>query len=236
MPKLSRTLVFFAIFLFAVIARSQGTVVTSVQAGNAVGSGSGAVQNPEPVHASIGVVAGFGGIAGVGMNGIKGQPFSADMIGETDLYLADGNHIHRESHGKIYRDSEGRSRAESEIGGTIAGSKPFVHITIFDPPNHVFIMLDPQNKTANVHHLAERPGQATFQAPPRPAQPGPASQHGLNPSAPMTQARIQGAQKVQGPQIESQRSREDLGTMEIEGFTVKGTRFTITTPAGSNGQ
>ena len=33
----------------------------------------------------------------------------------------------------------------------------------------------------------------------------------------------------------SQRSREDLGTMEIEGFTVKGTRITTTIPAGTRG-
>ncbi len=70
---------------------------------------------------------------------MKGLPFSADVVEETDQYLADGNHIHRESYGNIFRDSEGRTRTENEIGSGIAGSKPFVHILINDPVQNTFI-------------------------------------------------------------------------------------------------
>src|SRR6516164_4237711 len=122
MPKLSRLLSIFALFLFAVVARPQGTVATSVQAGNGAGTGIGVGQNSEGDRVSVGAVGGMiGGFSGVSMSGVKGPPFSADVIEETDRNLADGNHIHRKTHGKFFRDSEGRSRTENEIGGIMAG-------------------------------------------------------------------------------------------------------------------
>ena len=50
-----------------------------------------------------------------GFQGIKGVPYSADVITETTRVLADGNRIHQEMHGKQFRDSEGRTRTETEF-------------------------------------------------------------------------------------------------------------------------
>jgi hypothetical protein len=234
MPKLSRILVVSALFLFAVIARPQGTVVNVVQTGNGAVAGSGAGQGSDGVRSSIGSVGGvIGGFSSSGMGGVKGVPFSADVIEETDHYLADGNHIHRESHGKTFRDSEGRTRTESEIGSGMVGSKPFVHIQIMDPVENAFILLNPQDKSATVHHFRERTAPTTFTPPPRinkPAQGAQAASGAVTP-----EALLQELRNKQESGAKREHSREDLGTMEMEGFTVKGVRMTTTTAAGVMG-
>lgn len=232
MPKLSGILIVLALFLFAIGAQSQGTV-TSVQAGNGAGSGSGAGQGPSNARPNAGMVGGVvTSFIGSAPGGVKGLPFSADVIEETDQFLADGNHIHRESHGKVFRDSEGRSRTENEIGSAMTGSKPFVHILIVDPVLNTFIMLDPQNKIATVHHSQERSG-AVPDSKPVPSNAPPAQAR--NAADPQSQALLQSLRDKQDQSMARQHSREDLGTMEIEGFTVKGLRLTTTTPAGAMG-
>lgn len=230
MPKLSRILAVFALFLFAVIARSQGTVVGSVQVGN------GAAANSDNARSSIGTVGGgvISGFGGGGLGAIKGQPFSADVIDETDRFLADGNHIHHEMHGKIFRDSEGRSRTESEVGGFMPGVTPLLHIQIHDPVENALITLDQTNKVAMVHHFGERAG---FKAPPSTGRPAQSGSIALTapPRPPEGQSAATALPGAEGPRSKRQISREDLGTMEIEGHIVKGTRTTITTPAGAMG-
>lgn len=233
MPKLSGILSVFALFLFAIGAQSQGTVVTSVQVSNGSGAENSAGQASGNVRSSVGMVGGIGGFVGTAPGGVKGQPFSADVIEETDQFLADGNHIHRENHGKIFRDSEGRSRTENEIGGDMPGIKLFVHILIVDPVQNTFIMLDPRNKVATVHNFGKLTGAVPdLKSVPSKAQP---VKTGTAASDPQSQALLQDLRDRQSQGMSRQHSREDLGTMEIEGFTVKGTRLTTTIPAGAMG-
>src|SRR4051812_12204978 len=63
--------------------------------------------------AQVGAGTGGGIGTGVGPREIRGVPFSADVTTETTRILADGNRIHQENHGKIYRDSEGITRTEN---------------------------------------------------------------------------------------------------------------------------
>jgi hypothetical protein len=157
-------------------------------------------------------------------NGIPGPPFSADVIDETDKFLADGNHIHRESHGKIFRDSQGRMRTETEVGNFGPESKPFVHVAITDPVEGRFIHLDFEHKTATVSHFPQpssNPGIGRSIQPagnPPQVQPAPAT-----------------ATVVQRGALATRESSEDLGTMQIEGFTVSGTRYIHTMAAGTMG-
>jgi len=210
MPKLSGILCTFVLFLFAVAAHSQGKVVTSVQVGSGAQNGNGGSDSGAG-NRSTGVIGGFISVyAGPGARGQKGLPFTADVIDETDKFLADGNHIHRESHSKIFRDSEGRWRSETEP--ELAGRTALVYITIIDPVAKVFISLDPQQKVATVHHFGENSGART---------------------TPDAQAPVQ--KPTQRANDRQPPSFEDLGTMEIEGFTVKGRRVTSTIPAGSMG-
>ncbi len=87
----------FALLLGAVYAHAQ-----VVGGGVGAGSGSGTI--------SVTVTTGP-----PSLSGIKGAPFSADVIEESDQALADGNHIRREMHGRTFRDSEGRTRQEDEF-------------------------------------------------------------------------------------------------------------------------
>jgi hypothetical protein len=143
-------------------------------------------------------------------NVIKGAPFSADVIEESDQALADGNHIHREKHGRIFRDSEGRTRQEDESNVVMPNGEKRTHVTIFDPVQQVFISLDPQTKIGTVQRL-------------QPHSP-PVSVSVNKPAvAPSVLPRSSSSQQ------------EDLGTMEIEGFQVTGKRFTHTIEAGKIG-
>jgi hypothetical protein len=233
MPKLHAILAAFSLMIFAAVAaHAQGTVVTFVQAGQGKGEGTGG-----GVGASVGVIGGF---IGPGIRGTPGNPFSADVIEETDRFLADGNHIHRESHGRIFRDSKGRTRSENEIGGFVPGAKPFVHIMISDPVEGRFILLDPEQKTATVNQFGKR-GSAAFGV----GLPVPPANNAAKSNAPTTGARspeellqdlraMRGLSGAQAP-VKMQSSHEDLGATEIEGYTVTGTRYTNTIPAGAMG-
>ena len=73
--------------------------------------------------------------AGKGMT-VKGAPYSAEEVNETNQTLADGTRIHRENRTTVYRDSEGRTRRETPE-----------NITITDPVANVTYLLDPKSMT-----------------------------------------------------------------------------------------
>ena len=154
----------------------------------------------------------MGGGSGVGsgsfrMHGIEGNPFSADVINLHTNVLADGNRIDQETHGKMYRDSQGKTRNEIEL--PLPTGEKHLHISIFDPVQQVSIFIDPIRKTAQIHHLGNPPGSLSVPPHPAPAQPQERSQ--------MTH------------------SRENLGHTMIEGFDAIGNRFTNTTVANAIG-
>jgi hypothetical protein len=72
----------------------------------------------------------------------KGAPYSAETIVEGSQTLADGNHINRKTTGRVYRDSEGRTRREEDRANGTVG------ISIIDPVAGVSYSLDPENKIA----------------------------------------------------------------------------------------
>ena len=80
---------------------------------------------------------------------VKGAPYSAEEINQTDQVLADGTRIHRETRTTVYRDSEGRTRHETPD-----------NIIITDPVANVTYMLDP--KTMTGHKLAMAAGNFAF--------------------------------------------------------------------------
>lgn len=237
MPKLRAILAAFSLMIFAAVAvHAQGTIVTSVQFGQGRGAGDG-------TGGGVGAVAGgevINGFIGPGVRGTPGHPFSADVIEEADRFLADGNHIHREIHGKVFRDSQGRTRNESEIGGLGPAAKPFVHIMIFDPVEGRIILLDPERKTATVSQFGKRSSAAFGMG--LPAQP---ANNAAKSNAPTSGARspeellqdLRNLRAASGAQTSGklQSSHEDLGAMEIEGYTVTGIRFTNIIPAGQMG-
>lgn len=237
MPKVcAAILAAFSLMIFAaVVAHAQATVVTSAQAGQGRGAGDGTGGG---VGASAGGI--IAGLIGPGVSGTPGNPFSADVIEETDRFLADGNHIHRENRGRVFRDSQGRTRNETEIGTFGLGIKPFTRIMISDPVEGRFIMLDPEQKTATVNQFGKRISAAPGLVLPAQSANNTAKSNASTTAAVSPEELLQSLRAMRAaggaqPPGKLQSSHEDLGTMEIEGYTVTGTRFTNTIPAGEMG-
>lgn len=159
---------------------------------------------------------------------IKNAPFSAVVITEYDRVLGNGNHIHRETRGKVFRDEQGRVRTETESPGN--GGEQFLSVTILDPVQHTVIHLDPRNKIATVTHTGQT--VATSDA-------VPSSRHGITlgvtpqtdsgqPVGPPT--KIQ-AKHGPAPTVKTQ----SLGTKSIQGVETVGTKTTRTIEAGTTG-
>jgi hypothetical protein len=73
---------------------------------------------------------------------IKDAPYSAEILVESNQTLADGNRINQKSTGRVYRDSEGRTRREEDrSNGTVA-------VSIVDPVAGVAYSLDPERRVA----------------------------------------------------------------------------------------
>jgi len=169
-----------------------------------------------------GVVTGSAGAFIAGPHGIKGVPYSADVISETTRVLADGNRIHQETRGKQFRDSEGRTRSEYELPMTVPQRTPIQHVSIVDPLQGISIRLDPGTKTAFIHHF-NLPASVPA---PQAARPDTLPSNMAARTQTSVPARAESRERVRP---------EDLGTMEIEGITARGTRFAHTIPAGSIG-
>ena len=75
---------------------------------------------------------------------VKGAPYSAQMVTETNQALADGNVISRKKTAHVYRDNEGRTRQETGA----AGKEPTVYIN--DPVEGKNIVLLPGTRRAIV--------------------------------------------------------------------------------------
>jgi hypothetical protein len=202
-------------------------------------------QAAAPAAASGGTVSAVVGSVGLFSN-VKNHPFSADIVDENIQFLVDGNRIHSESHGKIFRDAEGRLRQENEVAAGLQ------YISIQDPLQKIVISLDSQKKIATIHHY--EPVQWAEPAPNRPnlaTEAKPASNSGSGNIRAGLQTPSANGNKSSGsmaPQIAGMRvaagnavavkppwNEESLGRGDIEGFSVIGTRRTQTTPAGAMG-
>ena len=84
---------------------------------------------------------------------IKNAPFTAQVVTVYDHVFANGNHIHRETRGRIFRDAQGRVRTETEV--PLLNGIDVDHIAIQDPILHEVIRLDPRTKTASIYHVGD---------------------------------------------------------------------------------
>ena len=189
---------------------------------------------------------GFGGAA-------KGAPFSADIVHEFTQVLADGNRIHRESQGRIFRDAEGRNRSEFE--DDMFGRTATPRITIHDPVSQTYVTLYPQTKTAIVNHMTVYRdgtgrgigiGSGTGSGV---VTDGTGREIGIGSTAggvlpggktpEELLANLKALKEAQGNVQNTQRltrtSSEQLGKKEIEGFIASGNRHSRTIPAGEIG-
>lgn len=138
---------------------------------------------------------------GISLRTVSAAPFSADVLSQTQL-MTDGTPVTRETHGKMFRDSAGRTRSETEMQSSVAGVAARRFVTIIDPMQGTSIVLDVAAKNATVFHLPAAPAVS-------------ANKVNLAAATRAGRARIQ---QLTPP------GSEDLGGMMMEGFAVIGTR------------
>ena len=147
--------------------------------------------------------------AGINLRSVAGAPFSAEVVSQSTQVQSDGTPVAleavtRETHGKLFRDSAGRTRSETELGSPVAGVATRHFVTIIDPVQGTSMVLDVAAKSATVFHLPAAPAVT-------------ASKVKLAAAA---QAGRANAKQLTPP------GSEDLGAMMVEGFAVTGTRRT----------
>jgi hypothetical protein len=180
-------------------------------AGTAAGQPPKKLQLPAPTLDFIGPEIPLGPI-------VRGAPFSADASTSVTQLLGDGTRINRTVTAKLFRDGDGRVRREQTILGLAAvdpSDESQRIITILDPVAGVTYVLDPRTHRARRTPLALR--ERRPEAPPPPPLPG-------------EQPRRVGERLETLPN-----PPQPLGTKQIEGLDVVGTRRTETIPAGRIG-
>jgi len=201
--------------------------------------------------AQVGSKPGPDGAASAPAAGVKNAPFSAVVVTQYDRALDNSGHIHRETHGRIFRDSQGRMRTESDMPSAQPSAEKYERITINDPVQQLIINLNPHSHVATVYHFGEvgpiAPVTAKAPTPqPEGMSPSPKStvQVGATPPSHMGTGAITGAPQPgrssgtrtskMGATISTSpvdTKTVSLGTRNIEGVTVVGTRTTRTLDA-----
>jgi hypothetical protein len=170
---------------------------------------------------------------------VKGAPYSAQAITESTRSLGDGNRIRHKNSASVYRDSEGRTRRDQELGAVgpwAMTGDPQQTVFINDPVAGVNYVLDPRTRTARKmppHRFRFSAGSAptagekfrierdlvVSSAPVAPPPP--------TGSAPLGRYRV-------SPDSKNHKT-ESLGKQVVEGVEAEGTRTTTTIPAGEIG-
>ena len=165
-------------------------------------------QNPPPHNGRFGRARFVGAEPFSGGKVVTGAPYSAQAVTEHLQTLPDGNTIHTTTTANVYRDGQGRTRREQEIGAigpwVTQGSARKV-IFIADPVSRLIHTLNPDTQVAREMPFRARGG----------AWKGAETRW----------------QRPENPNIKT----EALGTQVIGGVTAEGTRITRTIPAGQIG-
>ena len=183
---------------------------------------------------------------------VKGLPYSADEITETNQVLADGTRIHRETKTTVYRDSEGRTRRETPDAITIsdpaAGStwvvNPKTNSVRKLQTTNTFIYRDSVGAGGGEQHInlsvRSADGQAEIEVNGKPLDPKAVAEL-------MARAKTEGSAEVKGDQVlflsgpdavvahklaAVQGDAEALGQKNFDGVIAQGTRHTTTIETG----
>lgn len=183
---------------------------------------------------------------------VKNAPYMADSVTESVQTLADGNRIVNTNKSSFARDSEGRTRRETTIqslGNVGSTSAPIVSVFIDDPVAKLSYSLNPRAKVA-FKSKTDKPEGMTFTRKIETAGPAGGTKGSVATATierevifrtesdgaivagghmPMT------AMQVRSDVKKANVRKEDLGTKTIEGVSARGTRMTMTIPAGEAG-
>jgi hypothetical protein len=203
-----------------------GCCAAVAQRDDGVRGAQGTIRNGVPVSESF-LVAG----PGLEMGGlVTGQPYSAERVSEHTQTLTNGTHIDQKREmSRMYRDSEGRTRMERLVflGPAVrTGAKDTAPrlIHIYDPVAGYSYTLDTQK------HIAHR------YTVPIPSESQKTARTAVEMPAPPAGQPVAGkAASFNGVLQQRGMKRVPLGTEMIDGIQVEGTRTSITTPTGVQG-
>jgi hypothetical protein len=176
---------------------------------------------------------------------VKGAPYSAEAVTESIRTLGDGNKIKHKNTASVYRDSEGRTRRDQELGAVgpwAMPGEPQQTVFINDPVAGVNYVLDPRTRTARkmppFRISLSRGEGSNVVAGSAPkvrvnverdvfTAPAPPPPHGAGGGQPIEMFRVSADP--------NNRKTESLGKQMVEGVEAEGTRTTLTIPAGEIG-
>jgi hypothetical protein len=161
---------------------------------------------------------------------VTAAPYTATATTESTQVLADGNKIVNKTSSFVARDSQGRTRRETDLHriGTMQVDSPKT-VFINDPTTHTQYVFVPGGEATKVIR-----SQGTWKEGPQiiDLRNGKGEQHIKEKII----VNVQGAhERQQSKESSEQVKHEDLGTQTIEGVSAQGKRETITIPAGQIG-
>jgi hypothetical protein len=155
-----------------------------------------------------------------GEKAVKGAPFSAQVIFENTQTLANGVHVAHKMTGTLYRDSEGRTRQELPRDGA-----PEI-VLINDRVLGVLYNLHMFQHTASKVNVSNQQFNREIEERHRQRE---------NQEREQMEKTRGVAIKREGRETEPERRVESLGVQTFEGVQAEVTRFTLTIPAGTEG-
>ena len=160
---------------------------------------------------------------------VTAAPYTATATTESTQVLADGNRIVNKTSSFVARDSQGRTRRETDLHriGTMQVDSPKM-VFINDPTTHTQYIFTPGGEATKVVR-----SEGNWKEGPQIIDLRAARERGLKEKMMVT---IQGAHEgQQNKESNEQVKHEDLGTQTIEGVSAQGKRETVTIPAGQIG-
>ena len=155
-----------------------------------------------------------------GESPIKGAAFSAQVVVENNQTLANGVHVSQKLTGALYRDTEGRTRQELPRAGgpelVLIDDSPAGVLYHLNVLRHTAVKVSVDSQHIN-REIEERHRQLEHQE----------REHMEKEKA----IAIKSGER----EIEPQRKVESLGVQTFDGVPAEVTRFTITIPAGMEG-
>jgi len=161
---------------------------------------------------------------------VTSAPYTATATTESTQVLADGNRIVNKTSSFVARDSQGRTRRETDLHriGTMQVDSPKT-VFINDPTTHTQYIFTPGGEATKVVR-----SQGTWKEGPQiiDLRSGKGERHIKE----KVIVNVQGAHEGQQSKESSEQVKhEDLGTQTIEGVSAQGKRETVTIPAGEIG-
>jgi len=160
---------------------------------------------------------------------VTAAPYTATATTESTQVLADGNRIVNKTSSFVARDSQGRTRRETDLHsiGTMQVDSPKT-VFINDPTKHTQYIFTPGGEATKVLR-----SEGNWKEGPQIIELRKMREQRLNDKTIVT---VQGAhERQQSKESSEQVKHEDLGTQTIEGVSAQGKRETVTIPAGQIG-